>query len=110
MDVYVVFRRGHEREQCGGVFTSLCLAKEAARQLLLGEASDHYDYEIIPFELGKISEQEETEIRKRSNGVGTYVTGGNVIERDSLVYISRNGREITEHKPVPALPKKRKRA
>ena len=39
------------RHECGGVFSTLELAKEAARCLLEGEPDNYHAYDIIMFEL-----------------------------------------------------------
>jgi hypothetical protein len=49
--VYAVFRYGVYRHECGGVFSTLELAKVAADQLIASEPDDYHAYEVVPFEM-----------------------------------------------------------
>lgn len=55
--VYVVFKEGVYRQECGGIFTTREAAVTAAKALLLGERDDYHTYEIIAFPLNKLTEQ-----------------------------------------------------
>jgi hypothetical protein len=46
MSVYVVFREGVYRHECGGVFSTFGKAKEAALALIKGEPDDWHHYVV----------------------------------------------------------------
>ena len=48
-DVYVVFRRGYERQECGGIFATQARAMEVARSMLAEEPNDYHRYEVSAF-------------------------------------------------------------
>ena len=51
MKVYAIFKEGVYRHECGGIFSTLELAKESALVLLSGENDDYHTYSILTFEL-----------------------------------------------------------
>lgn len=55
-EVYVLFREGTYRHQCGGIFTSKILAKQALEFLESEEPDDYYDWEVRVFKLDTITE------------------------------------------------------
>lgn len=51
MDLFVIFRRGVYRQQCGGVFSELEMAVAAARFFISVEPDDYHVFEIYQFHL-----------------------------------------------------------
>ena len=49
--LYIVFREGVYRHECGGVYSTEALAIEAAIALIKGENDDHHHYTIVPLTL-----------------------------------------------------------
>jgi hypothetical protein len=56
-DVFVVFKQGVYRHECGGVFFTKGDAESAAATLLRGEPDDYHTYEVVPFCIGEITSQ-----------------------------------------------------
>ena len=75
--VYAVFQEGVYRHQCGGIFTELKDAEEAALALIKAERDDWHHYEVVPVKLNTIIALGDEEIcivrynRKDAYGVGT---------------------------------------
>ena len=51
MKVYAVFKEGVYRHECGGIFSTLELAKKSAKSLISGETDDYHTYSILTFDL-----------------------------------------------------------
>ena len=51
MDVFLVFKEGVYRHECGGVFTSLDVAKRQAIKLTIAERDDYHQIHVMPFEI-----------------------------------------------------------
>ncbi len=51
MKVYAVFREGVYRHQCGGIFTSLEIAKHVARACCERDYDGYHTYDVVPFDL-----------------------------------------------------------
>ena len=75
MNLYVIFKRGVYRHECGGVFDSLEGAERARVSLLEWEADSYHEYEIVPFILNEITQR------------GDY--NGTLLERDALSTICK---------------------
>ena len=56
MEVYALFREGVYRHQCGGIFTKKELASKALKELEEAEPDDYHDWQVVPFELDKLTE------------------------------------------------------
>lgn len=54
--VFAVFRSGHYRHGCGGVFGSLEDAIAAAESMAAIDCDDYHRYDVVPFTLGVRSE------------------------------------------------------
>ena len=54
MTVYAVFREGVYRHECGGVFSTLDLAKAAADTLADREPDNYHGFDVVPFELDTV--------------------------------------------------------
>lgn len=52
MKVYCVFQQGVYRHECGGVFSALRHAIDAADALAAGDRDSHHSYDVVEFELG----------------------------------------------------------
>lgn len=57
MKIYVVFRQGVFRHECGGIFSSLDAAEACAQQLIASEDDDYHRYEVVPFVLDEVTAQ-----------------------------------------------------
>lgn len=55
--VFAVFKKGVYRHECGGIFSTIELATEAAHKLITGERDDYHTYEILEFELDVVLSQ-----------------------------------------------------
>lgn len=91
-ELYAVFKDGVYRHECGGIFDDIELAKSAARKLIGGERDDYHNYEVVPFELNKITHQ--TEVVSRGGG---KCDGGNLEERNAIFWVKRVGGKIEEY-------------
>jgi hypothetical protein len=58
MTVFVVFQEGVYRHDCGGVFTSLELAKAAADQRKAAERDNYHEWTVVPFEVDAVVDEE----------------------------------------------------
>jgi hypothetical protein len=56
-EVFVVFKQGVYRHECGGVFLTLGDAERAAESLLRGEPDGYHRYEVVPFRIGEVTSQ-----------------------------------------------------
>lgn len=86
MDVYLVFKTGVYRHECGGVFSTLERAREAAQKFLDGEPDAYHDYEISKFTLDVPTEQ--TPKSGKPNAHYTQ-SGGQLFEDEAVEVISR---------------------
>lgn len=88
MKLFAVFKTGVYRHECGGVFSTLDAATDAAKRLLAGERDNYHDYHVVPFDLDVMTTQTPIESR-----VGwqdrTYFYGGNLEETVALVSFTR---------------------
>ena len=48
--MFIVIRQGVYWRQCGGIYSDLALAKEAALAFLRQEPDNHHSYVVLPFE------------------------------------------------------------
>lgn len=94
MKVFAVFKEGIYRHECGGVFSTLAAATDAAKRLIAGEYDNHHDYTVVPFDLDVMTEQTPVESRVGWKG-HTFFSGGDLREADALVRISRRKPEVT---------------
>jgi hypothetical protein len=85
MTVYVVFKTGIYRHECGGVFSTLSLARIAALSLIAGECDPYHTYEVVPFGLDVATTQTE-----RVEGQTGYFGGGDLEEADPILLLSRH--------------------
>lgn len=90
--LFVVFRLGVYRHQCGGVFSTQDLAETAAKALLAGEKDDYHQYQVVPFVLDQQTTQRELETKysMHSGKTHSYFTGGEVEEAGELSRWERN--------------------
>lgn len=65
MTVYCVFKEGVYRHECGGVFSTLELAEEAANQLAKGDRDLWHEYIVVPFELDALTPQAQVDRSKQ---------------------------------------------
>jgi hypothetical protein len=92
MQVFAVFKEGIYRHECGGVFSTLVLAREAAHKLIVGERDDHHKYSVIPFTLDAVTKQTEKNNRARHDSTGKrYLSGGDLLEPFELLEMARDG-------------------
>ena len=89
MEVYAVFKYCNYRHQCGGIFTSLDSAIQAAMSLRDGERDDHHSYEVVPFILDQKTEQ--TPVITTECSWGTYAKGGELIESKEDITVGSKG-------------------
>ena len=82
MKVYAVFKYAIYRHQCGGIFTSLDLATQAAISLRDGEIDSHHSYEVVPFVL-----DEKTEQTPVTEGGYFWDGGGSLIEPEECIRV-----------------------
>ena len=82
--VFAVFKHGVHRHECGGLFTSFELAKDAAVEFIKGERDDHHRFDIVPLDVNKRAVQ--TPVTIRENGL---VLGGELIEPAPMLSVSR---------------------
>ena len=70
MKVYAIFKEGVYRHECGGIFSTLEKAKDAAKSLISGEDDDYHTYKVLAFDLDVCTPQisKETETNKYSVG------------------------------------------
>ena len=81
MRLFVVFKVGVYRHECGGVFSLQGGAEASARRLLRGEPDDHHYYEVVPFTVDVASMQDAR---------------GDVGENQAVLKLRRVGGEIKE--------------
>ncbi len=55
-ELYIVFKYGVYRQECGGVYESEGAALDAARHLKELEGDDYHDFEVVPFLLNEVPE------------------------------------------------------
>ena len=55
-ELYIVFKYGIYRHECGGVYNSEGAAIDAARKLKELEVDDYHDFEVVPFLLNEVPE------------------------------------------------------
>jgi hypothetical protein len=62
--MFAVFRSGYYRHGCGGVFSSLQKAIDAAEGMAAVDCDDYHQYDVVPFDLDVPSKinTEETEL------------------------------------------------
>jgi len=78
MEVYAVFKYCQYRHECGGIFTDLDSAMQAAISLRDGERDDYHSYEVVPFILDEKTEQ--TPVIRTETSWGGYSKGGELVE------------------------------
>lgn len=80
-EVFAVFKQGIYRHECGGVFSSLERATDAAKALMQGERDDYHHYEVVRFAL----DERTAQAALKEWG------GGEVIEPDEVLIVGRVG-------------------
>jgi hypothetical protein len=80
MIVYMVFRVGIYRHECGGIYTHKDRAIEVARVLIAAENDDHHHYEIVPFQFDTQPELVENRLHPHMPGF---------MEMDTVAYVQR---------------------
>jgi hypothetical protein len=93
MDLYLVFKQGVYRHECGGAFSSMDNAIAAAKKLIAGEHDEYHDYEIVRFKLDAITNQEPV-VEENFGFGGSYKTGGDLNEDLPLASFKRQGEKI----------------
>lgn len=80
--VYVVFKQGIYRHECGGVFLTVSEAEAAALTLLAGEPDDYHYYTIVPFIVGVRTPQTPLTMEYTDTGMhyGPRYSGGDLDE------------------------------
>jgi hypothetical protein len=96
MELFAVFKVGTYRHECGGIFSSLELATEAAKALAAGERDEHHSYEIIPFELNERTPQSPVS-SPNPHRAGNFWCGGELDEPDAVAEITRKG--VVDYSP-----------
>lgn len=86
MNLFAVFREGVYRHECGGIFSTVDSAVEAAVALITGECDHYHSYVIVPFDLDVKVDQEPVD--------GVYNVGGKPIEPAVIVTISRRKTDV----------------
>lgn len=89
MQVYCVFREGVYRHECGGVFTTLELAKEAAIGLIRQESDDYHTYGVVPFNLDEITAIDKNKLK----------------ELEPVFTVGRKRNEVFENQEWPCRPR-----
>jgi hypothetical protein len=92
---WVVFKEGVYRQGCGGVFSTLELAAEAARKLIAGEPDDYHIYKVVPFVLDKITEQQAFAAIE-GGGIKHWYGKGELKEAPAVLALKREGITIRE--------------
>ena len=87
MKIYVVFRNGVYRHECGGIFSTFELAKSAAKCLLEGEPDDYHYYDIVMFELDMQTTHMQTSV----------IDYGELAESKPICTLTRNDGIIIEY-------------
>ena len=64
MIMYAVFREGCYRHECGGIFSSLVKAEDAARKLIEWEKDSYHTYEVVPFEIDIVTDHDDDELHE----------------------------------------------
>lgn len=77
--LYAVFKEAVYRHECGGIFSTLEKAENAAKDLRDGEPDSHHNYVVVPFYLDEKTEQTPL-IEKTYGSERTYFTGGKLVE------------------------------
>lgn len=85
MDVWAVFKEGVGRQECGGIFSTLELAIQAASTLKDGERDDYHHYEVVPFVVDEPTKQTPKGEPYPLNG--RIYTGGELEERQPVYFI-----------------------
>ena len=80
MKVYAVFKTGVYRHECGGVFSTIEAAEQAAERLISGERDDYHQYEMVAFDLDAVTRQTPIAI----NAEGADATCGELEEAPAL--------------------------
>jgi len=88
MEVYAVFKYCNYRHQCGGIFTDLDLAMQAAISLRDGERDSHHSYEVVPFILDEKAEQ--TPVTDKDSS-GCRYGGGELVESKEYICVGSKG-------------------
>lgn len=52
--IYAVFKESVYRHECGGVYSTLEKACDAARMLIWQECDDHHRFDVVPFVLDEV--------------------------------------------------------
>ena len=89
MKLFLVFKEGVYRHECGGVFSTLEKAETAAKDFLSGEIDDYHKYDIVPFDLD-VQTLQNIVTKSQINNTGEYyINSGELIEPDSIVIFRR---------------------
>lgn len=81
--LYVVFRQGVYRHECGGVFDTLVKAEEAASGLAEEDSDNYHTYEVRPFVLN---------LATSSEGEDAY-GGTPLLQEHEVLFSIRKGEE-----------------
>ena len=98
MKIFAVFKEGAYRHECGGIFSTLDKAKDAALVLITNEPDHHHTYAIVPFDLDVRTPQQSdtdanTDTDTESYKLSNWFSGiGAVLEPEAIcTYMRKQG-------------------
>lgn len=85
MNLFVVFKEGGYRHECGRIFTTFETAVDAAKFLAEGDRDSYHKYKVVPFVLDETTHQTTgEEVLLAANGHPYRQEKGTLIEEGVL--------------------------